>query len=150
MQVLEPSAGTGRLLEAILSHAARASDVTAVEIDHGLCQQLNRFSLRYLARGNFLDWAAETLETDLRFDRVVMNPPFTMGEDVHHILAARALLVPGGRLVAFCADGPRQREALQATSGSWESLPAGSFRGTGVRAALLSMTNPVAVLRGST
>jgi precorrin-6B methylase 2 len=72
------------------------------------------------------------------FDRIVMNPPFERGDDIRHIEHALTMLRPGGRLVALCANGPRQREAFQARADYWEDLPAGSFKqqGTGVNVAL--------------
>jgi hypothetical protein len=41
--------------------------------------------------------------------------------------------------VALCANGPRQRKALQPLTESWEDLTAGSFKeaGTNVNVALL-------------
>lgn len=73
------------------------------------------------------------------FDRVVMNPPFSNGQDVRHIQHAATFLRPGGVLVALCANGPRQREALQPLADYWEDLPPGTFKeaGTGVNVALL-------------
>ena len=43
-----------------------------------------------------------------------MNPPFDHGADIRHIDHARRKLNPGGRLVAICAAGPRQRERFEA------------------------------------
>ncbi|MDE2019827.1 MAG: methyltransferase [Patescibacteria group bacterium] len=76
-----------------------------------------------------------------RFDKIIMNPPFSDGADIKHILHARTFLNPGGLLVAICANGPRQQEALKPIAESWEDLPAGSFKesGTGVNAALLTI-----------
>ena len=73
------------------------------------------------------------------FDRIIMNPPFTMGEDIKHIQHALTMLRPGGRLVALCANGPRQRAAFMDKAEHWEDLPAGSFsvEGTGVNVALM-------------
>jgi 16S rRNA G1207 methylase RsmC len=73
------------------------------------------------------------------FDRILMNPPFERGDDIRHIEHARKFLKPGGRLVAICADGPRQRERLQPIASQWRSLPAGTFKesGTMVNTALL-------------
>lgn len=74
------------------------------------------------------------------FDRIIMNPPFSGGVDIAHIRHARAHLNPGGRLVALCADGPRQRAAFAEDDAIvYESLPAGTFTeaGTGVNVALL-------------
>lgn len=80
------------------------------------------------------------------FDRVLMNPPFANGQDIAHIRHALQMLKPGGRLVAICANGPRQNEQLRPLveqyGGTWEVLPAGTFKesGTGVNAAMLSLS----------
>src|SRR5438128_387324 len=73
------------------------------------------------------------------FDRIVMNPPFDRGSDIDHIQHAFALLAPGGRLVAVCANGPRQRGELGEVCTQWIDLPAGSFKeqGTSVNAAIV-------------
>src|SRR4051794_285291 len=76
-----------------------------------------------------------------KFDRIVMNPPFDHGSDIEHIRHAMKYLKPGGRLVAICANGPRQREAFTDESEHWEDLPANTFAGTGVSAALFVMVN---------
>ena len=79
------------------------------------------------------------------FDAVLMSPPFAQCADIEHITHALAMLKPGGRLVALCANGPRQRASLrpmvEARGGEWENLPAGTFKdeGTGVRVALITM-----------
>jgi 16S rRNA G1207 methylase RsmC len=69
----------------------------------------------------------------------MMNPPFERGADIKDIKHALAFLKPGGRLVAICANGPRQVEELQPLATHWEELPAGSFAtcGTQVNTALL-------------
>jgi hypothetical protein len=73
------------------------------------------------------------------FDRIVMNPPFANATDIRHIEHARGKLAPGGRLVAICAAGPRQREQLAPIAADWIELPAGSFKeqGTNVNAAIV-------------
>lgn len=83
-----------------------------------------------------------------QFDLILMNPPFDSGSDIAHIKHAFGLLAPGGRLVSVCANGPRQREQLQplalTSNGSWEDLPAGSFKhaGTMVNTALVVINAP--------
>jgi hypothetical protein len=69
--------------------------------------------------------------------------------DVAHIEHAMKFLKPGGRLVALCANGPRQQAKLrdglvQRLGGTWENLPAGSFseQGTGVNVAMLVVDAP--------
>ena len=134
-RVLEPSAGTGALLD----HIPEGCEVIAVEINPTLGGRLDA-SKRAVIIGDFLQCNG-CLGT---FDRVLMNPPFINGADIAHIEHARSMLNPGGRLVAICADGPRQRAALQPLADSWESLPAGTFKdaGTMVNAALLVITAP--------
>lgn len=132
-KVLEPSAGTGNLLRAIASRFddpyARHIEVTAVEIDGPLWHHLSDsdFALWTVARNaDFLTWTPPH-----QFDRVIMNPPFKQGRDIKHIQHAATMLAPFGRLVAICANGPRQREALEPLASEWHELPAGSFKGEG-------------------
>ena len=67
------------------------------------------------------------------------------GADIAHITHALTMLKPGGRLVALCANGPRQsaslRPLVEARGGEWEDLPADTFKdeGTGVWVALITM-----------
>jgi protein-L-isoaspartate O-methyltransferase len=132
-RVLEPSAGMGALLQAI----GNAPDKVAVEINATLVERLACAGLSGLRvhQGDFLACNGDLGE----FDRVVMNPPFENGADIRHIEHALAMLKPGGRLVAICANGPRQRERLMPLASEWEDLPDGSFKeqGTNVSAALL-------------
>lgn len=136
-RVLEPSAGTGNLLTAILEECG-PTDLVAVEDNFGLAKRLRAYGHADVRCADFL-----ACNGDLgTFDRIVMNPPFSGGADVRHILHARHMLRPGGRLVALCANGPRQRDALLPLADSWEDLPDGSFAeaGTDVRVALLTLS----------
>jgi protein-L-isoaspartate O-methyltransferase len=132
-RVLEPSAGTGAILKALPASV----DKVAVEIIPGLMRA--GVSGLELHEADFLQCNGN-LGT---FDRILMNPPFEDGADIVHIMHAVKFLRPGGRLVALCADGPRQGEKLrplaEGSGGWWESLPAGSFgeHGTNVRVAML-------------
>jgi hypothetical protein len=157
-RVLEPSAGTGNLLRCLPgfmpfegflpSGACRqtAVDVVAVEINGDLTEALDKSGLaQRIICTDFLTCTVEGEPSSLgRFDCVIMNPPFVNGADIKHIQHARKFLKSGGRLVALCANGPRQREALQDESEHWEDLPAGSFaaEGTGVNVALLVLLGP--------
>lgn len=143
-RVLEPSAGTGALLGAIggrmFAHNPEAGAVAAVEIVPALAERLRReFPLTDVRCSDFLALNGE-LGT---FDRILMNPPFENASDIKHIKHAAAKLNPGGRLVAICANGPRQREALQPLASHWEELPEGTFKqaGTNVNTALLVIDN---------
>jgi predicted RNA methylase len=133
-RVCDPSAGTGRLLDAARDEGAASM---GIEIDARLCDRLRR-RFSDVTQADFLD-VSELGGADV----VIMNPPFKDGADIKHILHAFSLLRTGGRLVAICADGPRQQKKLKpwalGIGGTWESLPGGTFAeaGTSVRSALL-------------
>ncbi len=138
-RVLEPSAGTGALIAAI----GKAPDKFAVEINPDLVEHLARagFSGLHVHQGDFLGFNGALG----KFDRVIMNPPFSNGQDIAHILHAAGMLKDGGLLVAICAGGPRQNRKLcrvvEERGGTWEALPQGTFKesGTMVNAVLLSI-----------
>ncbi len=132
-RILEPSAGTGNILKA-LPCIRPEGEVVAVE-------QV------YEAKVHLEPWADEVHIEDFlqcngnlgTFDRVLMNPPFNKGVDIQHIKHAITFLNPGGRLVAICANGPRQQAQLKPLCESWEDLPEETFKkaGTNVRTALI-------------
>jgi 16S rRNA G1207 methylase RsmC len=109
-----------------------ACDVVAVESNLAFRESLANEQLAQRVIGG--DFLACT-PTDLgRFDVILMNPVFANGCDVVHILHAREFLAPGGRLVAICSDGPRQRERLSEL-GDYEPLPGDCFASVGMHLA---------------
>ncbi len=147
--VLEPSAGTGVLIGACGAqwsgwNANNRGAMHAVEINGTLCDRLrHQFPLTNVHHRDFLDLSPDTFQP---FDVVLMNPPFKDAADIVHIRHALRFLKPGGRLVAICANGPRQQAALRPLveqhGGEWEELPPGTFSesGTEVRTVMLSLT----------
>jgi predicted RNA methylase len=132
--VLEPSAGLGRLLDAIASREPR--NVTACEIAPQLCRHLyKREEVRLLNR-DFL--TVDPAELPL-FDRVVMNPPFHMRADIKHIRHALTFLRPGGILVALALDTEHRAEALKPIAEQWERIDEGTFAKEGTRVACVLM-----------
>lgn len=134
--ILEPSAGRGAILRAILNNIAVGVDISAIEINAQLVQYLkSTFANINIAQGDFLSTC-----TAHKFDRIIMNPPFGGAQDIKHIQHAATLLKPNGRLVALCASGARQVLAFKEWATTWELLPAGTFKeaGTMVSVALLT------------
>lgn len=131
--VLEPSAGTGALLAA-MPNIRPGGTVHAVEINRTLADGLREI-VDEVHCADFLELNGQLG----MFDRIVMNPPFADGADIRHIEHALEMLQPGGKLVAICANGPRQRAKLMERASEWYDLPAGSFQsaGTGVNTALV-------------
>lgn len=136
-RVLEPSAGTGQLLDAIARAGATPVTIDAVEINQTLARALIErapYPHLFVRCGDFLEMNVGHLGDIGRFDKILMNPPFENGVDVKHVKHALTMLKQWGRLVAIMADGPRQREFVEASAAHCESLPPGTFEGTQVRA----------------
>ncbi len=92
------------------------------------------------------------------YDRIVMNPPFSNGQDAEHIHHAYTILKPGGKLVAIAGEGiffrndakaAAFRKWLDEVDGSSEKLPEGTFKDaslmatTGVNARMVVIEKPV-------
>lgn len=98
IELLEPSAGTGRIVTAAQSYFTNARFM-AVERHYGLFERLsgqfNDQSIR-LVNGCFLEVSNSLLAS---FDLILMNPPFKNVRK--HIEAAISCLKSGGELVAI-------------------------------------------------
>ena len=149
-RVLEPSAGLGRLIDAILhpiQMPIAPAEVVAVEMEPVLCRHLyeNYDSCngeKTLYQRDFL--TMKPAETGL-FDAIIMNPPFHMRSDIKHILHALTFLKPEGKLAAICMEGPPRRrkgsmevrragerdKALRPLASKWISLDPAAFKETG-------------------
>lgn len=141
--VLEPSAGDGAFVSAILAANAYVA-VVAVEPNLSRLSKVEDLHRVRRVHGAFEDFAAQT---GGRFDAVVMNPPFAVpGQPsiwIDHVRLAFDLLAPNGRLAAIVPSGlmhrqdRRHREMREfvETHGGYEQLPDDAFKasGTGVR-----------------
>jgi len=140
-RVLEPSAGTGSILRALLpASRQQTAEIVAVEINRSLADILESSHLAdSVACFDFLSLKPCALGEP--FERIVANPPFHGASDVDHVKHALQFLRPGGRLVAICANGPRQQAELKPLATTWEELPDGTFadQGTNVRTVLMTV-----------
>jgi 16S rRNA G1207 methylase RsmC len=154
--VLEPSAGKGALA---IAAAQRTKHVVCVEKNPVFAEYLrDKVGFPSVIEADFLEvhpGADLTKPHSIvgKFDRVVMNPPFSKGQEVRHVMHALQFLRPGGRLVSvmsaavqFRQDGPYRafRDMLdcagdnEVRAAEIELLPANSFKesGTGVNTVL--------------
>ena len=120
LTILEPEAGTGSLVKVLDSIAKEHSvdiQIVAVEIDPKRVSDLESIqnepssSLMRVVEADFTlcspnakKGAAHYLG---QFDYIVMNPPFTRGQDIDHVLHAYKFLKPGGKLAAIMGPGWR-------------------------------------------
>ncbi len=144
MRVLEPSAGRGRIVRAIIA-ACNTAIVEAVELQTDLVEHLRSGSdepIIPIWNCDFMTWNPPS-----KFDRVVANSPFSRRQDVEHVTHAYSMLKPGGRLVSVVSGSAVHRidkkgsafRALVDRCGSYRNLPEGTFKesGTMVRAGVV-------------
>jgi hypothetical protein len=94
--VVEPSAGSGNLVQACLERGA--AEVLMVEPEPKLRAILAGIPADCHLIGN--DWLAVTAEQISHVDLIVMNPPFSADE--RHILHAWEIAPPGCEIVSLC------------------------------------------------
>jgi len=143
-RILEPSAGEGALAASLLDYVPGCT-VDAIEIDPVNCAKLGLLdpSRTTVHESDFLDYRpAEP------YDAIVMNPPFTKGQDVDHVTHALGMLAFDGILVAIMSPGYQFRATkkfrefrglIDTITQETEDIPEGTFRGAGtnVRTVLL-------------
>lgn len=157
--VLEPSAGTGRLVQAMDRYANKYGwgiSLIVVELDKSLIPHLvAQANVTIAHQGDFLapDLAdPDDQQTFGKIDGVIMNPPFTRGQDIDHVCQAFAWLKPGGRLVALTSPSWTFHTSAKAVSfrnfveehGWWEEVPESTFKesGTNIRTILIVLEKP--------
>lgn len=146
-RILEPSAGAGRLIEAAFRHGASFQNTLAIE-----AWSENREILKSKC---LVATETDFLKTDTAsigaVEKIIMNPPFSGGQDIAHCLHAYSMLRPGGRMACITGPGWQYRtDKKHAAFKAWfeslnnavvEELPAGTFKdsGTNVRSLLLKI-----------
>ncbi|MGS2807777.1 hypothetical protein [Nocardia sp. MW-W600-9] len=151
--VLEPSAGDGALVRAILA-TNPGVEVTAVEPDRARAAAIDYDPRVTIVIAGFEEFAA-TLTS--RYAAVVMNPPFALpGQPtvwMDHLYTAWDLLEGGGQLLALAPNGytyraDRDHAAMRdfiTAHGGHEPLPAAAFTtsGTDTDTVLLHARRPL-------
>jgi hypothetical protein len=143
--VLEPSAGSGAILDAVKA-ANPTARLVAFERHCSLRDILARKGYA-LAGDDFLE---SEPAADLLADCVLMNPPFESGQDIEHVIHASRFVRSPGRLVAIMSPGPfyrsdakarKFRDWFESHGGTFAEIPAGAFKesGTGVATVLITV-----------
>jgi predicted RNA methylase len=141
--VLEPSAGSGALVRACLKYGAR--EVHAVESDLTVAR---KFKEEFLPTGKVTCWIGDFLKlpTNVKYARIVMNPPFTKNQDCAHVEHAMKLLSPRGKLVAIMS-GNQERKPFRALvkkyAATVKEIDAGAFAesGTNIKTVMVTINN---------
>lgn len=128
-ECLEPSAGTGGLADEMPRERT-----TCIELGETQFAVLKAKGYNAI-QGDFLKWAQSCAK---RFDRVLMNPPFSEGRWQLHTKAAADLVAESGRLVAILPASARgQDDLLPGFTCTWHGPYHDEFIGTGVSVVIL-------------
>lgn len=131
LRVLEPSAGAGALINGLPDDCK----IMAVDLNK---KDLDKITHPQVVK--FVDDFLKLRPTDPeKFDAVLMNPPFTRGQDIAHIQHAFKFLRSGGVLVGICSEGPffrtdKKAEAFREwleENGETVELSEGAFKASG-------------------
>lgn len=158
IRILEPSAGEGALIGAVLDHIQENMrgenanlHVACVEIHSERSAKLRADPrIHEVVQTDFLLCTPAQLGV---FDRIIMNPPFDRERDIDHVAHAAKFLAPGGYLVAVMSAGVEFRTTRKAQAfrklveqmqGDIFDLPPGSFEASGTL-----VNTCIVVLRGA-
>ncbi|THD47197.1 DUF4942 domain-containing protein [Enterobacteriaceae bacterium ML5] len=128
---LEPSAGQGGIADYM-----PALRTVCIEISPLHCKILESKGFKTI-KADFLQWVAPTTP---KFDRIVMNPPFSEGRAQAHILAASECLKTEGRMVAVLPAGMRGKDVLSGFNLEWSEIIDNEFSGTSISVVILTAT----------
>ena len=97
-RVLEPSAGKGAIIRAIQQECPQLAVVFACELNPQMASDLSTLAAasRIAGHGDVVVTCEDFLDHEEKYDRIVMNPPFTQDQAVRHVKHAYDLLNPGG------------------------------------------------------
>lgn len=141
-RILEPSAGQGAIIEAIIRSGYKLTDIDAVELMPDNIKILREkrvdvFEGDFLQIAKYKDFISE-------FDRVIANPPFTKNQDIDHVRAMYDCLKKGGRLVSIMSNHWKTSDNKKETDfRTWitslnteiHNLPFGTFKESGTNVA---------------
>jgi 16S rRNA G1207 methylase RsmC len=87
-------------------------------------------------QADFLQW-----ESDLKFDRVILNPPYSKNRALDHLKKAHQYLANDGRLVAILPASMKEKEFFPDLTHEWSEVLSNEFResGTGVNVVILTL-----------
>ena len=125
---LEPSAGIGNL-----ANLMPKDRTTCVEASKLHCDILTAKE-HYTIHADFLKWSG------VKYDRIVMNPPFDRNQWQAHLEHAAGMLANNGRLVAILPEGAPSKLTLSGFDLEWHGPYNNQFTGTSIAVNILIAT----------
>lgn len=140
--VLEPSAWRGAIVEAIPENVEwlRAVEIDPNNYNHLWSNYFIQKTNKHLVERNFLQWSP-----NVKFDKIVANPPFSKSQDVKHILKMYECLKEWWRIVSIASSAIQTRsgklyDEFHALNPEFIEIEDGAFKDSG------TMVNSVIVI----
>jgi 16S rRNA G1207 methylase RsmC len=136
MRILEPSAGSGAIADAVKA-AGFSSMLGVCEINYQLHDLL-------ALKGHFVIGRDCLEDVQAQYHRILMNPPFEKNQDIAHVRAMYDHLTDDGVLVAILSphfEYAQDRASvdfrawLDEVGANWMEIPAGAFKQSGTQVA---------------
>lgn len=140
--ILEPSAGQGHIVDKI-RESINDDKCSILHICENLSENIHILEEKgYMCdHMEFFKYETYCLCNNIKYDRILMNPPFERQSDILHVTTAFNLLAPNGVLVAIMSTGVTFREnkktvefrekILEPHCTHLEHLPSGAFKESG-------------------
>ena len=125
--ICEPSAGKGDIAKKL---KATGNHVTVVEISDFNAIILGQQGYDKVINDDFIAYASSTTD---RFDKIGMNPPFSLGRSKLHVETAMTLLrESGSKLVAIVPQTLKQQLVTEGYDVTWSGLYEKKFKKTNI------------------
>lgn len=133
LTILEPSAGQGALIKEV--QAKYDGLVFYYEL-----MDINKGVLKNIPNAVYMGDDFLCSDTEIKYDRIIANPPFSKNQDIEHICRMYEHLEKGGRLVTLCSThyvqttGRKEqgfREFLADVEATEQPLAARAFKESG-------------------
>lgn len=125
---LEPSAGQGGLADLMPKE-----QTTCIELSELHCKILESKNHNVI-KSDFLTWSGS------KFDKIVMNPPYSEGRWQAHINHAASMLNHDGVLVAVLPASAKNKNVLDGFNCSWSREFKNEFESTSISVVILKAT----------
>jgi len=149
--VLEPSAGKGDIADYIMREWGGSIRRLHVIEPQPVLRDILQWKGHRIVSDDLLAWRNA-------YDKIIMNPPFSDGQDIRHVRHAFDLLRPGGRLVAIVSEAAFRGDTKESKAfvewldrygaeveklSSGEFAGVSSFRQTNVATRMLAVSMPI-------
>lgn len=130
-ECLEPSAGQGAIAKHLPDGKTHCVEISELNVEILKKKGFN------VEKHDFLKWSAKNLSR--KFDKIVMNPPFSKNRAILHVKTAINHLKENGKLVAIIPSNYKNEELIEGYNHTYSPEYKGMFEGTQVSVVIVTI-----------